>query len=112
MAKRFERRQVVWTREISKTDHLGYLRNAGTRIFRCITCHKLAVRFGETHRGGSVARYCSPACVPAQAYLTPRPSRAKPRQEKRCAHCGEPFTPARSDARTCSVRCRLALHHR
>jgi hypothetical protein len=27
-----------------------------------------------------------------------------------CAHCGEPFTPARSDARYCSGRCRVAAH--
>jgi hypothetical protein len=28
-----------------------------------------------------------------------------------CAHCGEPFIPARSDARFCGGRCRIA-HHR
>jgi hypothetical protein len=29
---------------------------------------------------------------------------------KTCEHCGQPFTPARSDARTCSIRCRVAAH--
>ena len=48
-------------------------------------------------------RHC-PWCAPA------RRSRAKPHQPKRCPHCGTNFTPARSDAITCSVRCRVALH--
>jgi hypothetical protein len=30
---------------------------------------------------------------------------------RRCAQCGEPFRPLRSDARFCSLRCRVA-HHR
>lgn len=29
-----------------------------------------------------------------------------------CANCGTVFTPSRSDARTCSGRCRVALHRR
>jgi hypothetical protein len=27
-----------------------------------------------------------------------------------CEHCGKGFRPRRSDARTCSIRCRVALH--
>jgi hypothetical protein len=27
-----------------------------------------------------------------------------------CAHCGEPFLPARSTGRYCSTRCRVAAH--
>ena len=29
-----------------------------------------------------------------------------------CANCGDEFTPARSDARYCSTRCRVAAHRR
>lgn len=32
--------------------------------------------------------------------------------ERTCAGCGLPFRPARSDARTCSARCRQAAHRR
>lgn len=31
-------------------------------------------------------------------------------RSRMCAHCAVPFTPARSDARYCSVRCRVAAH--
>jgi hypothetical protein len=31
---------------------------------------------------------------------------------KACPQCGQPFTPKRSDARFCSVRCRVAHHRR
>jgi hypothetical protein len=29
-----------------------------------------------------------------------------------CAHCGEPFRPARSSGRYCSARCRVAAHRK
>lgn len=31
-------------------------------------------------------------------------------QHATCANCNQQFAPARSDARTCSTRCRVALH--
>ena len=31
---------------------------------------------------------------------------------RECANCGASFTPSRSDAKTCSPRCRVALHRR
>lgn len=38
--------------------------------------------------------------------------RRGPRQDltRACEHCGEMFTPTRSDARFCSTRCRVAAH--
>lgn len=32
------------------------------------------------------------------------------RAEPICAHCGEPFQPARADARFCSTACRVGAH--
>jgi hypothetical protein len=34
----------------------------------------------------------------------------KPDHTRACAHCGQTFTPKRSDARYCSGRCRVAAH--
>jgi hypothetical protein len=73
------------------------VRDARLRWGICERCHK------EFDRTTANVRYC-PACP------TPRKSRAKPRQAKPCAQCGEVFTPHRQDANTCSVRCRVALH--
>ena len=71
--------------------------------FTCKTCDEDAVHLNYA-RGGPAPSYCSPACVPSP------PSRAKRRQERVCAQCGETFIPKRRDARTCSVACRVALH--
>jgi hypothetical protein len=58
-------------------------------------------------------RRCSRRCL--RAYLRRRqqlrrPSRAKVHDDLRCGHCGGTFTPTRSDARYCSLRCRVAAH--
>jgi predicted nucleic acid-binding Zn ribbon protein len=73
------------------------VRDIGLGIAVCAGCFKV---FNASM--GNV-RHC-PRCAPA------RRSRAKPHQAKRCEHCGTNFTPARSDAITCSGRCRVALH--
>ena len=36
--------------------------------------------------------------------------RRPPPNQRACAQCGETFSPARSDARFCSTRCRVAAH--
>lgn len=36
--------------------------------------------------------------------------RLEERQDRKCAHCGETFTPKNSLGQTCSTRCRVALH--
>ena len=38
------------------------------------------------------------------------PSEARPEGTRECWHCHDPFYPARSDARYCSPRCRVAAH--
>jgi hypothetical protein len=59
-------------------------------------------------------RYCSRRCLRARWKWRwkwrRRPSRARVKEDQRCRHCGLPFTPGRSDARYCSVRCRVAAH--
>ena len=53
--------------------------------------------------------YCRSACY----YRDWRRSRAKPRKvvkSRKCAACRKPFTPQRSDARTCSNACRQARY--
>ena len=59
--------------------------------------------------GGSL--HCSDACRKKRAAELARRRYvpAEP-QERPCAHCGKLFAPRRSDAKTCSVRCRTALH--
>jgi hypothetical protein len=71
--------------------------------FTCKTCDEDAVHLNYA-RGGPAPSYCSPACVPSP------PSRAKGRQQRVCAQCGDTFIPKRRDARVCSVACRVALH--
>jgi hypothetical protein len=73
------------------------VRDVGLGIGVCAGCFRV---FNASMRN---VRHC-PRCTP------PRQSRAKPHQPKPCAQCGEAFTPARADARTCSARCRVALH--
>jgi hypothetical protein len=68
--------------------------------WNCATCGK------EYYCCSLQSRYCTETCFAKR----PRPSRAKPRQARRCIVCGEEFTPARKHARTCSGRCRVAYH--
>jgi hypothetical protein len=66
------------------------------RVERAIACG-LESRPRETEQ----ARHCRESTVRANENRTP------------CAHCGNAFTPIRSDMKYCSIRCRqLAYHHR
>jgi hypothetical protein len=61
----------------------------------------------------SVCRDCTRERVRKNSVLTSRAYRARNRKKSEptaCAHCGEQFTPKRSDARYCSARCRVAAH--
>jgi len=49
-------------------------------------------------------RVCSDHCEAQRENVRRRVEQ----QERDCAHCGEPFTPRRRDARYCSGRCRVA----
>jgi hypothetical protein len=79
-----------------------------TPIRYCRTC-----KDAFYSRGVGTLHYCSPPCLAIGRLnwkKTPRPSRAKKREGRNCAVCGKVFTPKRSDARTCSVKCRVAAH--
>jgi hypothetical protein len=57
-------------------------------------------------------RVCSQACLYARELKRQKAARAaRGRQETRtCQYCGQEFRTFRADARTCSTRCRVALH--
>src|ERR1019366_7804015 len=75
----------------------------GTYVATCHTCLKRFLRNTITR-----VDYCSPRCMPKRKRK--RKSEAKPRPTIKCAQCGESFSPKRADARTCSGKCRVALH--
>lgn len=57
-------------------------------------------------------RICSDLCANESRLLAERVRKGKLRKvsSKTCAHCGETFTPARSDAKFCSGSCRVAAY--
>jgi hypothetical protein len=55
-------------------------------------------------------RYCCGECRWDADGERRHARRARPRLPRPCMRCGETFTPARSDARYCSGRCRVAAH--
>ena len=81
----------------------------GGRVVHCPGC---GVAIGdETGRSKVGAIYCSDACRKATRAKAKREAyRPAANQPKTCACCGAEFKPARSDARFCSVRCRVAAH--
>jgi hypothetical protein len=74
---------------------------------RCCVCGRRF--YYSTHAPGW---YCSRRCNHRRPRLPRRESRAKDpdTRTRACARCGATFTPARSDARYCSARCRVAAH--
>jgi hypothetical protein len=51
---------------------------------------------------------------PADTRLAARRSQARleARRDRRCKNCGQVFTPKNSLGKTCSTRCRVALHRK
>ena len=78
-----------------------------SRYVRCGT-------FGHAVEGGPFRLYyCSPRCEAVITELVRQGRNALRRVEhepRACEHCGEPFTPARSDARYCSTAHRVAAY--
>jgi predicted nucleic acid-binding Zn ribbon protein len=60
---------------------------------------------GRSIRWGYPAGFCSDRC----AYEAGKVARRVDRKPRACEVCGEEFTPKRSDAKTCSDRCRQRL---
>jgi hypothetical protein len=54
--------------------------------------------------------YCSEQCRRALISQRAKAARAAKRGERPCEACGRLFVPTRSDAKTCSNRCRQAAH--
>jgi hypothetical protein len=74
-----------------------------TRQQCCYVCHELFFATWPT-------RYCSRRCLRARWRRRRQRSRTKVLEDLRCGRCGGLFTPTRSDARYCSLRCRVAAH--
>jgi hypothetical protein len=109
----YEPLKAMWvnvTREIERRvnegraegDRLGVYHPHGNALLTCRLC-------GGRFVGHGLRRYCSPACC-AKRPRGKRPSKAKPVTEAICVVCGRGFDRKRVDARTCSVRCRVAAH--
>lgn len=89
--------------------------NAEWEARRTITCLGCGERFFRRNPGQHSTGYCSEACrraVLAQRQRTRRATERVPPPPRPCDHCGVAFEPARSDARFCSSRCRVAAHRR
>jgi hypothetical protein len=72
---------------------------------KCPTCDRWMI-------GDARVIYCSNACK-QQSLIDQRvPYRPRPKTEASCAHCGETFIQARSDAKFCSGPCRVAAHRK
>ena len=80
----------------------------------CINCGREYERSNHWYEGRWRSQaYCSEACRHATAMERQRRRRAAAHVEpagQPCAHCAEPFIPARSDALYCSGACRVAAH--
>jgi hypothetical protein len=72
-----------------------------------LICHQCEGRYLTLGKGRPPC-YCSARCWKASRAVRPRKSRARQRTERACDQCGKPFLPKRSDARTCSTKCRVA----
>jgi hypothetical protein len=72
----------------------------------CVVCRTRFFGVGRTST-------CTDRCAKIRRDSTRTRGEAKPveREPKACERCGERFIPPRSDARFCTVRCRVA-HHR
>jgi hypothetical protein len=80
------------------------------RRMRCLGCGQpmridASVRFGPP-------RTCCADCARTAEYRANNLRRRVTREPKTCPECGNQFTPKRSDAVTCSDRCRQARHYR
>lgn len=75
-------------------------------------CRCCGQRFASFHG----TQLCSDECATemlragSRERARARPSRAKVLDDRACEHCGDQFTPARADAKFCSVKCRVAAH--
>lgn len=93
----------------------------GGRTYRCRHCGSRRPTPYFTQRTGPVPRYCTDLCRrlaaadrqrqrrAAQRYGVTRANKVNKPKPMKCAACGKSFTPTRSDAKTCSPRCRKAL---
>jgi hypothetical protein len=62
--------------------------------------------------GFDLLPYCSEQCRRALISQRAKAARAAKRKERPCEACGRLFVPTRSDAKTCSNRCRQAAHRK
>ena len=69
------------------------------RLCEFYSCECCGVRCHSLRR----SKFCSHACRYASVYKKVKPT------QKACVSCGQSFTPARSDAKCCSGKCRTAL---
>lgn len=82
-----------------------YKSSYGWRSSRCVGCGR-TVHYSHTRWG---RRYCTQRCRQAE---TARFRIRSSRRVRPCEHCGDPFTPPRSDGRYCSPACRQRAYRR
>lgn len=88
-----------WWRQILAND------KGAERIYHKQHCEQCGreVGFARPRKRRPVV-LCSPSCSSGYSQRGKRKVRHQP---KPCAHCGEEFTPKRTDARYCSDKCRV-----
>jgi predicted nucleic acid-binding Zn ribbon protein len=75
------------------------------RVEPCEICGREIAKLGWMHWPGGKERVCSEWC----RHERWKASRRVTHEPQPCIVCGEEFAPSRSDARTCSARCRQRL---
>jgi hypothetical protein len=91
----------------SYADHLEY---EGWRRFRCQWCGR-PVRVARTIRWVTSPTCCED-CERLDRNRRNKERRRVTRRPLACEVCGREFIPTRADAKTCSNKCRQALHRR
>jgi hypothetical protein len=83
----------------------------GGKVVRCPTCQRplLAVTHWYQHASGFREGCCTGHLRSPSNDARSR-ERLEAREGRTCKHCGRPFTPKNALGRTCSTRCRVALH--
>jgi hypothetical protein len=97
--------QQIWERVNKGRDKVNCL-----KVYQCARYHICTCSLcGRDFIGHGLCRYCSNTCSENRP-RSKRKSNAKPMTLATCVVCKREFERKRVDAKTCSVKCRVAAH--